>query len=727
MKSLLRAWASLAMAAALPIAAWGHAATPKKRTHHSAATKTASTSDASTTSAKSANSSSSLGSTAAGSAIGEAQLTDQSSSEETPKWIPMAATSGGLGLFTLDSGDTITRHGMAFEIDANKFSRNPGSITVLESGWSVGYGITDKLTALFQWNVHNHVHVDNPAELSLDSGTGGQFGNTIYNSIVPEGTPAYVEDYPFAYANDGGVGDIDIGAKYGLLSEKRGDRLSLALRGDVFVPTKTSIPDLLVNQSQSGALDFQFGVGTSKSVLGDDLVLTGDLGYRVTRDPGPEFNNSPALTRADQINAGFGFLMFPQSRVQIMSEYTSTVFVGAHTPNTTFGARDPIDTVWGVRIYVSQMAAIDIGYRYMLNLGDVLDRNGFVVKLGGTYWPEEIKPLPQVSVQLTVQPTEVQEGSNAQVTATTQTTDSQNYPLTYSWTADAGNIIGTGPNVRWDSTGVKAGTYTLNATAEDTHGGTATAAAQITVTPKPIPPPTMNCSVDRSSVMAGEKVSVTASVNDLSNTPLTYQWLTNGGQILGTGGTVQLDTTGLAPGNYTVTGRVQDAKGGAAACTASVTIQTPPPPPQASKINECSFRLRSARVDNVCKRILDDVAVRMQNDPKARVVIIGYATPRRGHAQRLADQLTKDRAESAKKYLAEKKGVDAARIETRSGAGAGKACRRIAGWKLFGCQKAQRTDAGLRDEMIFGLRCDSKRGPRCLRRRRKWWQARDRN
>ena len=672
MRSILRLLLASTIAIAMPAGTWGHVpATGKTSVDDSASNKTPSTSKSDKTTP--ATTSSSKGAANSPEAAEETKSRDGSSADDTSKWPPMASASGGLGLFTIDSGETITRHGLVFEADANKFSRNPGSITVLETGWSVGYGVTDKLTAIFQWNVHNHVHVDNPAELSLDSGTGAQYGNTIYNSIVPGGTPAYVEDFPFAYTNNGGVGDIDVGAKYGLLSERRGDRLSLALRGDLFIPTVTSIPNLLVNESQMGAMDFQFGADATKNLLDDELELTGDLGYRVTRDPGPEFNNSPALTEADQINAGFGFLMFPESRVQIMSEYTSTIFVGAHTPDTTFGARDPVDTVWGVRLYVTQMAAIDIGYRYMINLRDVVDRNGFVVKLGGAYWPEEIKPLPQVNLQLSLQPTEVQEGSNAQVTATTQATDSQNYPLTYSWTADAGNIVGTGPNVRWDSTGVKAGTYAINATAEDTHGGTATTSAQITVTPKPIPPPTMSCAVDRASVMAGEKVNVTVSVNDLSNTPLSYQWLTNGGQILGTGASVQLDTTGLAPGNYTVTGRVQNAKGGAAACTAGVTVQTPPPPPQATKINQCYFRLRSARVDNVCKRILDDVAVRMQNDPKAKVVIIGYATPRRGRAQKLADQLAKDRAENAKKYLAEKKGVDGSRIETRAGAGAVKA------------------------------------------------------
>lgn len=598
---------------------------------------------------------------------------DDNPLEANPAWIPMAATSGGLGIFTIDTGDTLPRHGATFEIGANKFSRNPGSITVLQLGWSFGYGITDKLTAFMQFNVHNHVHVDNPAELSLDAGTGGQFGNTIYNTIVPGGLPAYVEDYPFAFTNNGGIGNIDVGVKYGFLSERRGDKASLSLRGDVFLPTKTSINDLLVNQSQSGALDFQLGVNLSKTILDGAVVLTSDVGYRATRDPADEFNNSPALTRADQINAGVGFIAFPQHRIQIMSEYTGTVFVGNHTPNTTFGARDPVDTVWGLRVYFTRFAALDVGYRYMLNLHDVVDRNGFVVKLGAAYWPEKIVPLPIVTVDLTVDPNSVVQGSGQTVSASARATDSESLPLDYIWTATGGNIIGTGPNVRWDPAGLAPGVYTISATADDPRGGSGTASAQVTVEPKPAPPPTMSCSVDRASVFAGEKVTVTATVNDQSGTPLTFQWQGNAGQISGSGVSVQVDTTGLSAGNYTITGRVQNGKGGAADCTAAVTIQTPPPPPQASKINECYFKLHSARIDNVCKRILDDVAVRLQADPKAKIVVVGYATPRRGRLQRLADKLAKDRADNAKKYLSEKRGVDISRVQTRGGSGAVKA------------------------------------------------------
>jgi outer membrane protein OmpA-like peptidoglycan-associated protein len=176
-------------------------------------------------------------------------------------------------------------------------------------------------------------------------------------------------------------------------------------------------------------------------------------------------------------------------------------------------------------------------------------------------------------------------------------------------------------------------------------------------------------------VLTGERVRVTGSGSDPDGETLTYTWRSNGGQIVGSGANVQLDTTGLAPGRYTVTGRVEDPRGAAADCSVGVEVRSLPPQPQASKISECFFRSGSARVDNVCKRVLDDVAVRLQNAPRDRVVLIGYADPKEPRAARLSQS----RADAAKKYLAEK-GIADSRVDVRVAggqAGADKQNRRV--------------------------------------------------
>ena len=276
----------------------------------------------------------------------------------------------------------------------------------------------------------------------------------------------------------------------------------------------------------------------------------------------------------------------------------------------------------------------------------------------------EIMNRPPV-VSLTPDKTSVMEGSGETINVHATASDPDNDPLTYQWSATCGQINGNGADAKWTPPATP-GPCTVKVNVSDGHGGTADASTDLRVEPKPQPkPPTMSCSVDRGTVMAGERVTVTANANSPDNFTLTYTWRANAGQVTGTGATVTFDTSGLAPGRYTITGRIDDGHGQAADCQTAVEVQAPPPPAQASKINECAFSpINSARVDNVCKRVLDDVALRMQNEPKGTIVIIGYADPK----ERKADKVAGDRAENSKKYLTDK-GIDASRITTRPGTG----------------------------------------------------------
>ncbi len=92
------------------------------------------------------------------------------------------------------------------------------------------------------------------------------------------------------------------------------------------------------------------------------------------------------------------------------------------------------------------------------------------------------------------------------------------------------------------------------------------------------------CAINPSSVMAGEPVTLTVNATNIpKNHTVTYNFNTTGGKATPKDNTAQVDTTGLAPGNYTVTATVTDpkAKKGAApaTCNASFTIQEPPKHP----------------------------------------------------------------------------------------------------------------------------------------------------
>jgi hypothetical protein len=118
----------------------------------------------------------------------------------------------------------------------------------------------------------------------------------------------------------------------------------------------------------------------------------------------------------------------------------------------------------------------------------------------------------------------------------------------------------------------------------------------------------------------------------------------------------------------TVTCNVQDDKGQTASSTTTVDIQAPPPPPTPHTEKLCSIefnqdKYRPTRVDNIAKACLDDVALNAQRQPDSTLVLVGNA----GAGERDAAQKAAWRAVNAKEYLVKDKGIDASRIQVRTG------------------------------------------------------------
>jgi outer membrane protein OmpA-like peptidoglycan-associated protein len=93
--------------------------------------------------------------------------------------------------------------------------------------------------------------------------------------------------------------------------------------------------------------------------------------------------------------------------------------------------------------------------------------------------------------------------------------------------------------------------------------------------------PTASCSVQPTEVMVGEPITATVTASNFNpKHTVTYAWSGNGGQVTGKDTTAQIDTTNAAPGSYTVSAHVTDAKmktGGEASCSATYTIKPLPP------------------------------------------------------------------------------------------------------------------------------------------------------
>jgi hypothetical protein len=287
---------------------------------------------------------------------------------------------------------------------------------------------------------------------------------------------------------------------------------------------------------------------------------------------------------------------------------------------------------------------------------------GLVIRWG---FPPSAPPPPSgpPTASCSASPSSVFAGSNDPATIHVTASSPASLPLTYSYTATGGAVEGTGPDARWNSSGVAVGTYTVTAKVDDGKGGTTSCTADIAVQEKPHHPPTISCSANPSTIAPGEKSTITSTASSPDNLDLTYSYSATGGQVTGNGPTAQFDSTGLQSGSYKVSCSVTDSRGDKADGQANVDVQQPPPPPQATKVGECGYiKPGQARFDNLCKRVGDDVALRLKSDPNAKVVIVGYADPKEPKAAKLAQS----RADLAKAYLGEK-GIDASRSTTRTG------------------------------------------------------------
>jgi outer membrane protein OmpA-like peptidoglycan-associated protein len=86
----------------------------------------------------------------------------------------------------------------------------------------------------------------------------------------------------------------------------------------------------------------------------------------------------------------------------------------------------------------------------------------------------------------------------------------------------------------------------------------------------------------------------------------------------------------------------------------------PPRQPQEIRTDEIHFEPGSARLTNIAKAILDEVALRMKQEPSSTAVVIGYTDDRENTG---ADQsLDRRRAEAVRDYLVTRHGIDPTRI-----------------------------------------------------------------
>jgi outer membrane protein OmpA-like peptidoglycan-associated protein len=179
--------------------------------------------------------------------------------------------------------------------------------------------------------------------------------------------------------------------------------------------------------------------------------------------------------------------------------------------------------------------------------------------------------------------------------------------------------------------------------------------------------PTINCTATPNSVRVGETSTISCNAASPDNRPVTIRFSSNGGRLTPGNNRATLDTTDTTPGPVNVRATATDDRDMSSFTVATVAVEPAPAAlPTAQRLSQLEFKPNSAYVDNRAKAVLDDVALKAQQDPRSTVLLSGSADAK--ETPRLANQ----RAQNAMTYLTKSKGIDSSRIQVKTGSQPGR-------------------------------------------------------
>ena len=472
------------------------------------------------------------------------------------------------------------------------------------------------------------------------------------------------------------------------------------------------------NQMQRGAgpggAVGDFGlVGFVDGRLSRSVNVSANIGYILNSNP-KNPDGVVMLDRPDEFIAGIGFDFPVNKHFQPIAELRSTQYVGGHTPNAL--GNNPVEFLIGAKIYPARWWGIAGWYRRAINdqrfnnftpaIGAVttsqitnvnVPGRGLVVVPGtatgvGTVIPglqpssdpygygaqlwighrnkREPSILPNqpptaslaasaTTITLPCPPDTHSSGAcpaaaTSSVGLTTTATDPDGDTLLYSYTVTGGRITGEGANVSWDLSGMGPGTYTASVDVDDGCGCITSSTTTVTIASCTDCIPNLVCPTVNVTCPSdvSEGGSITFTANFTPGTPQvtpTYNWTVSAGTITSGQGTsaITVDTKGLGGQTVTATvelGGVDPTCGRTASCSTPVR-PNPQPPRKFDEYGNIRFNDEKARLDNF--------AIQLQNEPTSQGYIIGYGS---------CDAEGQTRANRAKDYLVNTRGIDAGRI-----------------------------------------------------------------
>jgi len=532
--------------------------------------------------------------------------------------------------------------------------------------------------------------------------------------------PSYLPDAPFINRlyGESSFTDYVVGAKIRFSSPN-------SALGWGIIPFYRWYPDNAndaqgFNQLQRGASPGanwgDFGViGFAGGRLSKHWEVSANLGYILNSNPKSKaMGDAVLLDRPDEFLSGIGIDYTVNKHFQLIGEARSTMYTGGRTPNAF--NNNPVDAIGGVRIFPSRWWGIGAAYRRHMNQQDAGhfnqvtastavanlsgvtvpgrgvvivpgttvpattggtaigfpfsdDPNGFILQFWAGHRNSRIPPIinqpPTVSVSsssatitLPCPPGTSSDSCTASasnsVDLTADARDPDNDTILYTWSVTGGKLSGEGRAVSWDLSGAQPGTYTASVSINDGNAHTANSSTTVTIANctgcrPPCPTVSVSCPSD---VDQGSAITYSAAVNGDAN--VTYNWSVSAGTITSGQGTssITVDTANLGGQTVTATvelGGLDPSCSRTASCTTSIRAPNPP----AVKFDEygnIKFNDEKARLDNY--------AIQLQNQPGSQGYILAYGSCE-GEAQARADR--------AKDYLVNTRGIDASRLVTVDG------------------------------------------------------------
>jgi outer membrane protein OmpA-like peptidoglycan-associated protein len=291
---------------------------------------------------------------------------------------------------------------------------------------------------------------------------------------------------------------------------------------------------------------------------------------------------------------------------------------------------------------------------------------------------------PPITLSAAAAPPVVYAGDPVTVTATAGAVDTnKKNNVVYSWSGTG--VTGNGATATVATATLAPGSYEVKAEVKEGKKGkeglkpgqTADATANYAV--KQFEPPTVSVSASPSTIKPGETSNITASGVSPQNRPLTYVFSATGGSVTSSGSAAVFASTGAPTGTVNVNVTVTDDKSQSATASTSVTILAPyvAPIPHVQQLGTIDFskdKKNPTRANNEAKAALDGIALQLQQNPDAKLVVVGesdskeQAKTAKEEKAKLKNKHLKvydpaaERAVNVKDYLVKEKGIDASRI-----------------------------------------------------------------